>query len=309
MEIALTHATSLLRILLYPIDSYDHQVGPESDRDTTLQWRRLWPFVAIHLLCLSVFWVGFSWFAFGVFAVSYLLRTLGITVGYHRLLAHRSFKAGRGTQFALACLGNAAMQRGPLWWAAHHRHHHQYTDAPEDHHSPVQHGFWRAHIGWVISRAAYRARLERIPDFARFKELRFLDRYDALVPLLYGALMYGVGAAAAALWPDLGTSGLQTLVWGGALATVCLLHATFTINSLAHLLGSRPYPTNDHSRNIALLAPLTGGESWHNNHHHFPASARLGFRWWQLDPGWYLLLLLRRLGLVYDVRVIPDRLL
>ncbi len=251
-------------------------------------------------------WVGASAFAVALAIASYLLRVVGITVGYHRYLAHRSFRCGRGVQLALAFLGNAAAQRGPLWWAAHHRHHHRHSDTESDHHSPLTRGFWWSHLGWIFARGSYRTRRELIRDFARYPELRALDRFDYLAPTLWALGCFAIGSWVGARWPASGTDGWQALVWGFAVSTVVLYHATFSINSLVHLFGRRRYATRDASGNIGWLAPLTFGESWHNNHHHFPASARLGFFWWQVDFGWYTLRLLASVGLVRELKVVPD---
>ncbi len=296
-----------MRHLIRWFDGHGRAPDAEVDSDPTIEWLRVLPFVLLHLACFTVLLVGFSWFAFGVFFVSYAIRTFGNTGGYHRLFAHRSYKTGRITQFVIACLGAAAVQRGPLWWAAHHRHHHKFSDESDDHHSPVSKSFFYSHMGWIMARGTFRSRLELIGDFAKFPELRFLDRFDLLVPILYFIAMFGVGAGANALWPELGTNGWQTLVWGGVLATVFLYHVTFSINSLSHKdqLGRRRYVTADHSRNIWWLAPLTFGEAWHNNHHHFPASSRLGFFWWEVDIGYYVIRTLNILGLAHDLRQVP----
>jgi len=196
------------------------------------------------------------------------------------------------------------MQRGALWWASLHRHHHQVSDAPPDPHSPTQHGFLWSHIGWVFSRANFYPRLERIKDFATYPELRFLDRFDTLVPILLGASLLAAGAWLHNVAPGLGVTGPQFLVWG-LISTVVLFHGTSTINSISHLVGRRRYATEDHSRNFWPLIFITLGEGWHNNHHHFPAASRLGHRWWEIDPAFYLLKILSWLGLVWDLRPVP----
>jgi stearoyl-CoA desaturase (delta-9 desaturase) len=228
-----------------------------------------------------------------------------ITGFYHRYFSHRTYRTSRAAQFAFAVLGASATQRGPLWWAAHHRHHHRHSDRPEDAHSPVVHGFLRSHVTWLMTRRHFPTELRYVPDLARFPELRFLDRFDLLVPVLLAAGMFALGELLAAVSPGLGTDGWQMLVWGYFVSTVVLFHGTCTINSLSHLFGTRPYPTGDGSRNNPLLALLTLGEGWHNNHHWYQASVRQGFRWWQVDPTWYVLLLLERLGVVWDLKGVP----
>ena len=290
-------------------DSYAHAPAATEDGDRRIEWSRVLPFVLLHAACGFVLVVGWSWFALALFGVSYAIRTFGITGGYHRYFAHRAFRAGRITQFVLAVLGAAATQRGPLWWAAHHRHHHKFSDAYQDPHSPVVHSFWWSHMGWFLARGNFRTRSELIRDFAAFPELVFIDRYDTLVPILYGALMFAIGHTVGTLWPQSGTSGAQTLVWGYVLATIALHHVTFCINSLTHAVsrGARRYATDDQSRNVWWLAPFTFGESWHNNHHHFAASAKLGFFWWELDIGYYVIRTLAALGLAWDLKRAPPR--
>jgi stearoyl-CoA desaturase (delta-9 desaturase) len=210
-------------------------------------------------------------------------------------------------QLLFALLGASAVQRGPLWWAAHHRRHHRHSDEAPDAHSPEVDGFWWSHVGWLLARENYGTRLEEVRDLARFPELRFLDRFDALVPLASIPAFYALGALLARLAPGLGTSGPQMLVWGFVVSTLVLYHCTFAINSIAHRFGSRPYATRDQSRNNAWLALLTLGEGWHNNHHRYPGAARQGFRWWELDLSWYGLRVLAALGLVWDLQPVPAR--
>ncbi|MBS0447054.1 MAG: acyl-CoA desaturase [Proteobacteria bacterium] len=263
------------------------------------------PFVVIHAGCLAAGWVGTSATAMIVAAALYALRMFAITAFYHRYFSHQAFRTSRRVQFVFAVVGAAAAQRGPLWWASHHRHHHVHADEPEDSHSALQHGFVWSHVGWFMARENFAARPGRLPAFARYPELRFLDRWDALVPALLCVALYGAGALAERHAPGLGTSGPQLLVWGFCISTVLLYHATFSINSVAHRWGRRRYPTRDASRNNAWLALLTFGEGWHNNHHHYPASARQGFYWWEIDVTYAGLALLARLGIVHDLKPVP----
>ncbi len=271
-----------------------------------VDWLRVLPFLGMHLACAAVIWVGWSPFAVLFALAAYLVRMFSVTAFYHRYFAHRTFKTSRAAQFVFAVLGNTCVQRGPLWWAAHHRVHHRSSDKPEDPHSPVQYGFFRSHVGWILDRANFRTRIEEVPDFARYPELRFLDRFDTVVPILLAAAIFGLGTILERLAPGLGTSGPQLLIWGFFISTVVLYHGTFTINSLAHVFGTRPYKTGDASRNNWFLALITFGEGWHNNHHHYPGSVRQGFRWWQVDFSWYLLSLLALCGVVWDLRKVPD---
>jgi len=288
---------------------FDSWSGAERVRegDRTIDWLRVAPFLLLHASVAFVLVVGWSPVALTVAALAYFARMFAVTAFYHRYFSHRAFRTSRGMQFLFALAGSSAVQRGPLWWAAHHRRHHRHSDEAPDAHSPEVDGFWWSHVGWLLARENYRTRLEEVPDLARYPELRFLDRFDALVPLVSMAACHALGAVLARVAPELGTSGPQMLVWGFVVSTVALYHGTFAINSIAHRFGSQPYATRDQSRNNAWLALLTLGEGWHNNHHRYPGAARQGFRWWELDLSWYGLRLLATLGLVWDLRPVPAR--
>ena len=287
---------------------FDSWAGLEKmklDGPPKVDWFRSVPFIAVHLMCLGVFWVGWSWTAVAVAVAFYFIRMFAITGWYHRYFSHRTFKTSRTVQFLFALLGGSCAQRGPLWWAGHHRHHHIASDTPEDVHSPRQGGFLWSHMGWVMSQTYYAPRLKAISDFAKFPELRFLDRYDVLIPTVTGFGMFGLGWLLEVQAPGLGTNGSQMLIWGFFISTVALFHGTCTINSLSHVYGSQRYATGDDSRNNLLLALITMGEGWHNNHHYYPASTRQGFYWWEIDLTYYGLKLLEQLGLVWDIRNVP----
>ncbi|CAN5784859.1 hypothetical protein BH20PSE1_BH20PSE1_02360 [soil metagenome] len=207
--------------------------SPTPDEARRIDWLRIVPFLAIHTLCVSVIWVSWSPFAVAVAAALYAIRMLAVTGFYHRYFSHRAFRTSRAAQLAFAVLGATAAQRGPLWWAAQHRHHHAHSDEAPDSHSPRQHGLLWSHMGWFLARENYRTRIEAVPDLARYPELRFLDRYDAVVPLLFAVSLYVTGEWLTSAAPALGTNGLQLLVWGFAISTVALYQITFTINSLA----------------------------------------------------------------------------
>ena len=288
---------------------FDASVGSDDVRDPDgIDWLRVIPFIGLHLACLGVIWVGFSWIAFWTALGLYLLRMFAITGFYHRYFSYISFKTSRVLQLVFAILGATTVQRGPLWWAAHHRHHHRHADTPDDLHSPAQRGFWMSHVGWFLTPRAFATDLSAVPDLARFPELRWLDRFDILVPIVLAAALYGIGAWLESSAPQLGTNGPQMLVWGFFVSTVALFHVTVTINSLAHRFGRRRFPTRDDSRNNLWLALLTFGEGWHNNHHHFPGSARQGFRWWEVDVTYYLLRGMAATGLVWDLKPAPANL-
>jgi stearoyl-CoA desaturase (delta-9 desaturase) len=284
---------------------FDTGAAPAADGDPDrVDWLRVLPFIGLHLACLGVFWVGFSWFAFWTAVALYAARMFAITGFYHRYFSHKAFRTSRPVQFAFAVLGAASVQRGPLWWAAHHRHHHRHADTELDVHSP-RHGFWRSHMGWFLTPRGFGTDFDAIKDLVRFPELRLLDRFDILVPALLAVGLYAMGSWLETAHPGLGTNGPQLLVWGFFVSTIVLFHVTVTINSLSHRWGSRRFATRDDSRNNALLALLTFGEGWHNNHHHYPGSARQGFAWWELDLTYLGLRAMALLGLVSDLRPVP----
>ena len=276
---------------------------------TNIQWFAVIPFLGVHLMALGIFWVGWSWIAIAVCLGLYWLRMFAITGFYHRYLSHRSYKTTRWFQFLFAVLGNASAQKGPLWWAAHHRFHHQYSDQNLDVHSPTKRGFIYSHVGWIFDRRNAKTQLKLVPDLSRFPELRALDRFDVLIPILFGTATFGLGVLLEWRFPSLGTSGSQMLIWGFFVSTVLLAHSTFTINSLSHLFGGRRYETTDTSRNNLFLALITMGEGWHNNHHYYPTSARQGFYWWEVDLTYYGLWFLSKLGLIWDLKAVPGHIL
>jgi stearoyl-CoA desaturase (Delta-9 desaturase) len=250
-------------------------------------------FLSVHVAAVAgVVWLGWSWSGLILAAVLYVVRMFGLTAGYHRYFSHRSYKTSRAFQFFLALLGTSALQKGVLWWAAHHRAHHKFSDTPQDVHSPVQRGFWWAHIKWVLVPRYTRTNLSAVKDLAIYPELRWLDRHYLVPPTLLALMLLVV-------------SGLWAFVWGFLVSTVLLWHGTFCVNSLSHLIGSRRYPTPDQSRNNLIIALFTLGEGWHNNHHHYQSSERQGFEWWQIDLTHYVLRALSWLGLVWDLRSVP----
>jgi stearoyl-CoA desaturase (delta-9 desaturase) len=272
---------------------------------TGVDYQRLVPFIILHGGCLGIIWVGWSWFAVAAAIGLYMLRAFFVTAFYHRYLSHKAYATSRPAQFVFALLGNTAAQRGPLWWAAHHRQHHGKADKEGDPHSPHAHSLYWSHMGWITARENFTTKLRLVPDLARYPELRFLDRFDGLVPIAFAAGLFGLGSALKAWAPGLGTSGPQLLVWGFFVSTVILFHVTCMVNSVAHLFGTRRYETRDQSRNNLLVALLAMGEGWHNNHHHYPNSARNGFRWWEVDVTWYALKAMSWLGIVWDLKPVP----
>jgi stearoyl-CoA desaturase (delta-9 desaturase) len=271
-----------------------------------VDWFRIIPFVIMHTMCLGVIWVGWSGFAILTAAGLYFIRMFAITGFYHRYFSHNSFKTNRFWQFMFAVIGNSSVQRGPLWWAAHHRHHHRYADTDKDIHSPSRHGFIWSHIGWLTSPANFPTKMNYVQDWAKFPELRWINRFDIAIPVLLAVFLFWGGSILQAYAPGLETSGPQLLIWGFFISSVVLFHGTVTINSFDHMIGTRRYDTPDTSRNNAVLALITLGEGWHNNHHHYAITARQGFYWWEIDMTYYLLKILSWLGIVWDLRDLPE---
>ena len=300
-------AQRALRGLLRWFDTTSVDAGDLQEGDR-VDWVRVLPFLGMHIACIGVVWVGFSWFAFWVAAALYCVRMFAITAFYHRYFSHKAFKTSRVVQFAFALLGASSVQRGPLWWAAHHRNHHRHADTDLDLHSPVTRSLFWSHMGWFMSPRGFVTEHVRIPDLMKYPELRWLDRFDLLVPVALAASLFGIGHLLHAYAPALHTTGPQLLVWGFFISTVVLFHCTVTINSLAHRWGTRRFATRDNSRNNWLLAIITFGEGWHNNHHHFPGSARQGFRWWEYDLTYYVLRVMAATGLVWNLRPLPAEL-
>ncbi len=291
------------------IDSDYFPGGAEAVRNQPerFEFSRAVPFLILHIGCLGVIWTGWSWTALGVALALYVLRMFAVTAFYHRYFCHRAYRTSRVAQFIFGLIGLTAVQRGPLWWASVHRHHHAHSDEDVDAHSPVCKGFLWSHIGWLTSSRNFPTDYSKVRDLQKFPELVFLNRFDLLGPLLLIALLGAAGAALAAWAPGLGTNAWQLIVWGFFISTTAVFHATCCINSLAHTLGSKRFGTGDESRNSLFLAILTLGEGWHNNHHHYQSSARQGFYWWEVDVSYYILWTMEKLGIVYDLRGVPER--
>ena len=283
-----------------PPETHD-KPDPTQDR---VEWFRCVPYIIIHLGALFVFFTPFAWSSLAVLFISYAARMFAITAFYHRYFSHRTFKTNRVVQFLGAFVACASGQRGPLWWAAHHRMHHRHSDTEHDSHSPHHKNFLWSHTLWFMTDYALPTFLKEIPDWAKFKELRFINRYDwiAVLFLAFGCYFLGEWATFQA-WS--GMNGLSMLAWGFFLPTVLLYHATFSVNSLTHMFGKKKYDTGDESRNNWFVSIITFGEGWHNNHHFFPGAARQGFTFWELDPTYYTLKLMSLFGLVSDLRPVP----
>lgn len=271
--------------------------GPQApDEHDDIIYPQAVPFVAVHLACFAAFWTGVTWQAAALGIFFYWLRMFAIGAGYHRYFSHRSFKTGRVFQFILAFLAQTTAQKSVLWWAAKHRHHHLFSDTEHDIHSPRHKGFFYSHVGWIFAKRNDSTDLVKIEDFARYPELMFLHKYEILPAVSLALFCLLVG-------------GWSGLVVGFFWSTVAVYHGTFCINSLAHVHGRKRYVTGDDSRNNWLLALMTMGEGWHNNHHAYQSSVRQGFRWWEVDPTYYILLGLSKIGVVSDMKAPPEAVL
>jgi stearoyl-CoA desaturase (Delta-9 desaturase) len=254
------------------------------------------PFVLVHLGCFAAIWSGVTYDALIIGAILYWVRMFAIGAGYHRYFSHRAYSTSRAFQFILAFLAQSSAQKGVLWWAAKHRHHHLHADTQQDVHSPEHKGFVYSHLGWIFMRQHDATELAKVADLARFPELRWLQKFELVPPFTVGLLCFLL-------------AGWSGLVVGFLWSTVLVYHATFCINSLAHVRGRKRYLTGDESRNNWLLAIFTMGEGWHNNHHAYQSSVRQGFRWWELDATYYILKALAWLGVVWDLKMPPARVL
>lgn len=255
-----------------------------------------------HLGFLLVIPAGVSPVAGVVFLLSYVIKTFGVTAGYHRYFSHRAFKTSRWFQFVLGLLGALSGQRGPLWWAARHRHHHRHSDTDEDVHSPIARPFWWAHLGWLMDDTYLPTEEKEIPDLLQYPELRWIDRHYAWLALLQVLGLGALGHHLQATHPGMGTSALQLVAWGFFASTLAQGHTTMLVNSMGHLVGTQPYETRDSSRNNAFLALISLGDGWHNNHHKYPYAARHGILWWEIDVIYLTLRLLAAVGLVRELK-------
>jgi stearoyl-CoA desaturase (Delta-9 desaturase) len=272
------------------------------------------PFIALGIVCWQVWSDLLRWSDVAVFLIMYVLTGLGVTVGFHRHLTHRSFKTHRWLRGLLAILGSVAIEGPVISWVADHRKHHTYSDQEGDPHSPhVGHGgglrgalkgLGHAHVGWLFIHTHRGARKRYARDLIEDPVVSFVDR-TFLVWVLTGfvaafALGYAIGGTLDA--------ALTGLLWGAGVRMLVVHHVTYSINSLCHFFGRQRFPTDDESRNLFWLALPTFGESWHNNHHAFPTSAFHGLRPWEIDPSALVIRGLEKVGLVWDVvKIDPER--
>jgi stearoyl-CoA desaturase (delta-9 desaturase) len=279
--------------------------------DEKIDWLRTLPFWIFHLVPLAAIYTGVPWYSWLICLFLYYARVFFITGGYHRYFSHRSYSMGRVMQFLMALGGTSSFQRGVLWWAAHHRHHHKHSDQPEDVHSPKR-GFMWSHMQWFLAKKHFDVQWDLIPDFRDNPELKWLNKHEFIPGTVLMAAVFFAGYAIEAFVynnPNAWMSAAGVMLIGFVLSTILLWHGTFTVNSLAHVFGSRRFATRDTSRNNLLIALLTGGEGWHNNHHHYQAAARQGFYWYEVDMTYYILKGLSKVGLVRNLRQPPERVL
>ncbi|MDX2304247.1 MAG: acyl-CoA desaturase [Microscillaceae bacterium] len=265
--------------------------------------------ITFHLLPLLLIWTGATLFDWIVCFSLYFIRMFFVTAAYHRYFSHRTFRTSRIFQFFLAFMAETSVQRGVLWWAAHHRSHHKHSDTPQDPHSAKIYGFWYSHIGWIMSRDFDETNFKVIGDFAKFPEIRWIDKNHFLPPITLGVMVFLLGGLVngGGTLEGLFTQGWSTLVAGFFLSTVLLFHGTFSINSLMHKIGRQRYKTGDESRNSLWLALVTLGEGWHNNHHYYQSTVRQGFFWWEIDITFYVLKVMSWLGLVWELKGVPHK--
>ncbi|HWU44084.1 MAG TPA: acyl-CoA desaturase [Bdellovibrio sp.] len=256
--------------------------------------------VLFHLSALSVFYVGVSWTAFVIFFLSFFIRTFGVSAGYHRYFSHRSFKTSRFFQFVLAFLGASAGQKGPLSWATSHRIHHRTSDTQDDPHTPKK-GFFYGYLGWLLPVGALHTDLNLTADFARYPEIRWINKFHNIGPLTVILTCGFLGKYLRAHFPELNTNAFQLIVWGFILSTLATLHGTLMVNTICHSEKKPHQSTHDFSRNVPWLLPFTLGENWHHNHHRYPKSANCGLEKNQIDFIYLGIRLLEKLGIVSEV--------
>ncbi len=297
--------------MLIPTPIQKEEISPPVELETikrklVFRQRVMW---ALHLVALfGMILVGVSWIDLVILLISYYIGVLTVSIGFHRYFSHRSFKTSRVFQFLLGFLTCTTFQRGPIWWAAIHRHHHKYSDQIDDFHSPKV-GFWHSHVGWMTNPRVLDVDYVNVSDLTKYPELMWLEKWSSIPRLL---MVLGLGILGFYLqtnYPSLGVSPGEMIIYGFFTRTVLLWHTTFSINSLMHLIGKQRFATGDDSKNSLLLSLLTVGDGWHNNHHRYPASARNGFYWWEIDVSYYVIRLLGFLGLIWDIKSVPPSVL
>jgi sn-2 palmitoyl-lipid 9-desaturase len=273
-------------------------IAPEGGQALRLSWTNVAFFAAVHALAFLAPWF-FSWSALGLLLfLHWLFGSIGICLGYHRLLSHRSFQVSKGLEYAIAFIGALALQGGPISWVGAHRQHHAHTE--DIHLDPysAQRGFWWSHILWILYPRPeffdYQIYKKYAPDLARQPFYRWLDRYFLLLQVPLGVLLYALG-------------GWSFVVYGMFVRTVLIWHSTWFVNSASHIWGYRTFESNDGARNLWWVSLVTYGEGWHNNHHTYPHMAKSGLRWWEIDITWWSIKALQTLGLAKKVISSPPQ--
>jgi fatty-acid desaturase len=273
------------------------QSAPNGGESLVLNWVNVIFFGTIHLLALLAPWF-FSWSALGIaIFLHWLLGSIGICLGYHRLLTHRSFQVSKPLEYVIATIGALALQGGPIFWVSGHRQHHLYTEDENKDPYAASRGFWWSHMLWLLYPRAQFFKRETYqkyaPDLARDPYYRWLDRNFLLLQIPLGLLLFILG-------------GWSFVIYGSILRAVLLWHSTWLINSATHMTGYRSFEVEDGSRNLWWAALLTYGEGWHNNHHAHPNVAKAGWEWWELDITWWAIQVLRTVGLAKKVVMPPQ---
>jgi fatty-acid desaturase len=256
-------------------------------------WKTTFFMVLFHLAALAALFF-FSWSAVAVSVVLFFFATnVGIGMGYHRLLTHRGYKVPKWLEYCIAVCGTLALEGGPIFWVATHRVHHQLSDHEGDPHTPTEGGWW-AHLGWILSGETMHSQTSisarYAPDLAKDRFYLWLSEYHWVPLTVLGLILFAAG-------------GWGWMLWGVFLRVTVGLHVTWLVNSATHMWGSRRFETRDDSRNNWWVALLTGGEGWHNNHHAHPVSARHGLKWYEIDPNYYGIWVLKKLGLAKEVKI------
>ncbi|NER23620.1 MAG: acyl-CoA desaturase [Symploca sp. SIO1C2] len=270
---------------------------------------RMW---LVHLASLGIFFVPYDHSLLILTAFTFFTRTFAWEGGSHRYFSHHSYKTSRVFQFFLAVLAASGAQRGPIWWAMHHRIHHKYSDTELDLHSPVHNKFLYAHLGWLVDSKNLYTDLDLMRDLSKYPEIVWLNKYHYIFPAILLVLIFSLGEYTTLLGSQVG--GISAVIWGFCLSTTLSLQAAFVINSITHgfkpgLFSYRTFKTNDTTTNNWLLAIPTMGASWHNNHHRCMNSAKVGFYWWEIDLTFYILKMLELLGIVWDLKEVPETIL
>ncbi|PCJ56826.1 MAG: acyl-CoA desaturase [Planctomycetota bacterium] len=256
----------------------------------SIEWPIAFVVFSFQIIPVFVFYIEIPAWCWSLGFLFFVIRFSFVVIGYHRYFSHRSFKTSRVFQFLMAIGAVLSFQGGVLRWASIHRSHHKFSDTKKDLHSPIIYGFLEAHVLWVIRK--YDIDDSNIKDLTRFPELVWLERLWMLPSLILATLFFIIGG-----WP--------LLLVGFFVSTTVLYHMTWSVSSIFHLFGTTRFPTKDHSKNNFISALLTMGEGWHNNHHHFPSSARAGLYWYEIDISFYIIYVLEVLGIVWDVKGVP----